>query len=99
MTPMTHLPTKLPHFLWHFVKPYRAYAFGLMGAALVFALLMNLLGPYYLKQMIDTIASVEGKRAQIVSLILAPASIYVALFVVAGIDLRMVDWFRLRLRP
>lgn len=57
---MTPIPAELPRFLWLCIKPQKWHALTLVASALICALLRNLAGPYFYKQIVDTAARLGG---------------------------------------
>ena len=59
----------------------------------------NALSPYVLKLIIDKVAAYEGDKAQIFTVILPYVTIYIVLWVLIALDMRFLDWVRMRLFP
>ena len=96
---MTDIPANLRQFLWHCIKPQKWHAIALIGTAFTDALLLTLVGPYYLKRIVDAVAESYSNRGDLLPAILASACIYVSLFACAAFNHRLTDWIVLRSIP
>ena len=89
-------PKSMKQFLWHYVKPQKNLIFCLIFTAVFHALLVNLIGPYFLKRIVDVIAQ---SGPEITTEILTPAIAYVALFACSATNFRCRDWANIHLYP
>jgi ATP-binding cassette subfamily B protein len=95
---MTHIPARLPAFLWLCVKPQKRFAFAIIGTALLCAVLRNLAGPYFFKCIVDIVAKMEGHAGMLQEIAL-PAAVFLGLLVTESVNYRVTDWLMLRLLP
>jgi hypothetical protein len=72
---MTDIPANLRQFLWHCIKPQRWSAAALIGTAVADALLLTLVGPYYLKRIVDAVAESYSNHSDLLAVILVSACI------------------------
>jgi ATP-binding cassette subfamily B protein len=95
---MTPIPTQLPGFLWMCIRPQRWHALAVVCTALVCALLRNLAGPYFYKQIVDIAANLHG-HADMLKAILFPALVFLGMLLGESINFRVTDWLMMRLLP
>ena len=88
----------LKKFFLQLIKPYKWYVAALFFTALYWGV-NNALSPYVLKLIIDKVAAYEGDKAQIFTVILPYVTIYIVLWVLIALDMRFLDWVRMRLFP
>ena len=88
----------LKKFFFQLIKPYKWYVVALFFTALYWGV-NNALSPYVLKLIIDKVAAYEGDKAQIFTVILPYVTIYIVLWVLIALDMRFLDWVRMRLFP
>ena len=88
----------LKKFFLQLIKPYKWYVAALFFIALYWGV-NNALSPYVLKLIIDKVAAYEGDKAQIFTVILPYVTIYIVLWVLIALDMRFLDWVRMRLFP
>ena len=88
----------LKKFFLQLIKPYKWYVTALFFIALYWGV-NNALSPYVLKLIIDKVAAYEGDKAQIFTVILPYVTIYIVLWVLIALDMRFLDWVRMRLFP
>jgi ATP-binding cassette subfamily B protein len=92
------LPKTLLPFFWHFLKPYRWFAFGLFCTGLLWGIHTSLT-PYLLKLIIDDITAYQGDKAHIFDVIKLPALGYVAIWCCMALNFRARDWIVMRMLP
>lgn len=95
---MNPIPAELPRFLWLCIKPQKWHAFILVASALICALLRNLAGPYFYKQIIDTAARL-GSHPDLLQALAWPALFFLCMLLGESINFRLADWLMLRLFP
>ena len=88
----------LKKFFFQLIKPYKRYVVALFFTALYWGV-NNALSPYVLKLIIDKVASFEGDKAQIFTVIMPYVVLYMVLWILIAIDMRFLDWVRMRLFP
>ncbi|MFJ1268273.1 ABC transporter ATP-binding protein [Legionella lytica] len=92
----THI--SLYQFFIKLLKPHKFYVISLLLVASYWGI-NNTLSPYVLKLIIDKVTAFEGNRAAVFNAILPEVILYVVLWIVIAIDMRLVDWIRLQLFP
>ena len=95
---MTPIPAELPRFLWLCIKPVKWHALALACSSLVCALLRNLAGPYFYKQIVDTVAKLGG-QADLAQALALPALFFLGMLLCESINFRVADWLMMRLFP
>jgi ATP-binding cassette subfamily B protein len=95
---MTPIPTGLTRFLWLCIKPLKWHALALACSALLCALLRNLAGPYFYKQIVDAVARL-GDQSGMASALALPALFFLGMLLCESINFRMADWLMMRLFP
>lgn len=95
---MTPIPAELPRFLWLCIKPLKWHALALACSSLVCALLRNLAGPYFYKQIVDTVAKLGG-QADLAQALALPALFFLGMLLCESINFRVADWLMMRLFP
>ncbi|WP_133139574.1 ABC transporter ATP-binding protein [Legionella genomosp. 1] len=88
----------LTQFIFNIVKPYKAYLIIIAFTALFWAF-TNTLQPYVLKLIIDKIAGFEGDRVSAFIAIQPYIFLYIGLWIILCVDMRLLDWAKLRLFP
>ena len=88
----------LKKFFFQLIKPYKWYVAALFFTALYWGV-NNALSPYVLKLIIDKVAAFEGDKSQIFTVIMPHMILYIVLWILIGIDMRFLDWVRMRLFP
>jgi ATP-binding cassette subfamily B protein len=88
----------LNQFFMQLIKPYKWYVVGLFFTAFYWGV-NNALSPYVLKLIIDKVAAFQGDKTQIVTVIWPDVIFYIGLWVLIAVDMRCLDWLRLRLFP
>lgn len=88
----------LPHFLINLVKPYKKWLFAMMFVACIWAL-DNTFSPYLLKLIIDHAVNFSGDKANLVVSTMPYVFGYILLWIVLCLDMRFLDWLKLKLFP
>ena len=88
----------LTHFILTVLKPYKRYVFMFCFIALYWAI-NNATAPYLLKIIIDTVVAHEGNRHEVWQAVAPYLLIYIALWIGIAIDMRLLDWIKLRAFP
>lgn len=88
----------LTKFILHLLKPYKAYLaiFAFVG---LFWAVTNTLLPYTLKIIIDTVIGFQGNKAFVLAAIEPYIFLYVCLWGILCVDMRLLDWAKLKLFP
>lgn len=89
---------KLKNFLLSTIKPYKWLIFGLLLVALIWGV-NNSLTPYVLKLIIDKAVAFEGDKLAAYDAFIPLVGLYVFLWVILALDMRVLDWIRLTLFP
>lgn len=90
--------SSLSKFFLSLVKPYKGYVIGLLFTAAYWGI-NNSLSPYMLKLIIDKVAAYSGDKAAVFNAIKPNVIVYITLWVLIAMDMRLSDWFRLKLFP
>ena len=88
----------LKKFFLQLIKPYKWYVVALFFTALYWGV-NNALSPYVLKLIIDKVAAFEGDKSQIFTAIMPYVTLYIVLWILIAVDMRFLDWVRMRLFP
>ena len=88
----------LKKFFFQLIKPYKWYLVALAFTAAYWAI-NNALSPYVLKLIIDKVAAFQGDKAQIFTVIMPYVIFYIVLWILIAVDMRFLDWVRMRLFP
>ena len=88
----------LKTFFLQLIKPYKWYVVALFFTALYWGV-NNALSPYILKLIIDKVAAFEGDKSQIFTAIMPYVGFYILLWILIAVDMRFLDWVRMRLFP
>lgn len=92
------LPDKLIPFIWRYLKNRKLYLVGFFIVALVWAIEMSL-SPYLLKVIIDAVVQYSQSQVKLITAILIPAVLYVAMSIILNATFRLYDYINLRLYP
>lgn len=92
------LPKQLLPFFWHFVKPYKWLWLATLSTALIWGIQTNLT-PYFMKQIINTLAYYEGNKIDIFNIIWAPVLCYFSVWFTQAINFRLLDVMKVKLYP
>lgn len=95
---MNKTNSSLSGFFLNLVKPYKWYVIGLFLTATYWGI-NNTLSPYILKLIIDKVAAFSGDKIAVFNAIKPEVILYVTLWIIIAIDMRLLDWFRLKLFP
>ena len=88
----------LKKFLFDIIRPYKGYL-GVMAFIALYWALNNSIAPYVLKIIIDKVVAVEGDKSAALSTVTPYVFLYIALWIGIAIDMRILDWIRLKLFP
>lgn len=88
----------LTNFILAVLKPYKRYIFMFGFIALYWAI-NNALAPYILKIIIDTVVAQEGNRQEVWHAVSPYVLFYIALWVGIALDMRLLDWVKMRAFP
>ncbi len=85
-------------FIFNILKPYKGYLAIFVFVALFWSIVNTLL-PYILKIIIDKVVDFQGDKASVFSIIQPYIFLYIILFMLLCVDLRLLDWAKLKLFP
>ena len=85
-------------FIFNIVKPYKGYLAIFAFVALFWAI-TNTLQPYILKIIIDKVAGFQGDKVSAFAAIQPYIFLYIVLWVILCLDMRLLDWAKLKLFP
>ncbi|CAM3123429.1 ABC transporter ATP-binding protein [Legionella steigerwaltii] len=88
----------LNKFFLSLIKPYSVYVIGLLLTAAYWGI-NNALSPYVLKLIIDKVAAFSGDKSALFDAIKPYVIVYITLWVLIAVDMRLSDWLRLKLFP
>jgi ATP-binding cassette subfamily B protein len=80
------------------IKPYKWSVISLFCVAGYWGI-NNTLSPYVLKLIIDKVNAFEGDKSAIIAAVRPEVMLYIALWIMIAIDMRLLDWIRLKLFP
>lgn len=85
-------------FIFNVLKPYRWYVgmFLLIG---LFWAMVNTALPYTLKLVIDKVVAYQGDKTRLLAAIQSNIFLYVSMWVALCVNMRLLDWVKLRLFP
>lgn len=95
---MKNTNASLYAFFISVLKPHKWYVVSLLLVASYWGI-NNTLSPYVLKLIIDKVAAFEENKADVFQAIQFEVILYLALWVIIAIDMRLLDWIRLQLFP
>lgn len=95
---MNKQAVSLRQFLFDVIKPYKWYVGAMIFIACYWAV-NNSLAPYVLKLIIDKVVAFEGNKSEVAHSVLPYVVLYIALWIGIAVDMRFLDWVRLRLFP
>jgi ATP-binding cassette subfamily B protein len=95
---MNKQAVSLRQFLFDVIKPYKWYVGAMIFIACYWAV-NNSLAPYVLKLIIDKVVAFEGNKSEVAHAVLPYVVLYIVLWIGIAIDMRFLDWVRLRLFP
>jgi ATP-binding cassette, subfamily B, bacterial len=88
----------LRKFLFDVIKPYKWQLVAMCFIALYWGI-NNSLEPYVLKLIIDKVVAFEGNKSAVLSAVFPYTLLYVALWAGVAMDMRFLDWIKLKLFP
>lgn len=88
----------LNRFLFSIIKPYKWYVTALLFTAFYWGV-NNSLSPFVLKVIIDTVVAYEGDKSAVLNAVAPYVFLYIALWILIAVDMRFLDWVRLKLFP
>lgn len=88
----------LSHFLIHVTKPYKGLFLIMALAGLTWAFTTTFT-PYVLKLIIDHVISFSGDKSHLFNTTKPYLFAYIGLWVILCIDMRLLDWAKLKLLP
>ncbi len=92
------LPNKLIPFIWRYLKNKKWCLFGITFIAIIHSIEMSL-NPYLLKILINTGIQYSDDQSKLISVIIIPAAIFIALPMIINIALRFFQYINLCLYP
>jgi ATP-binding cassette subfamily B protein len=95
---MSHSETSLRKFFWKVIKPYKGYLIGILLSEFYWAI-HTTLSPYVLKLIIDKTAAFSGDKMAFLDAVKPEIILYCILWGVVALDMRIIDWLRLKLLP
>jgi ATP-binding cassette subfamily B protein len=93
-----NIPKTLPAFLWHFIKQQRISFVIIFVTALVWST-NEVLFPYFLKVIINSVSNFKGDRTHIYSVLAFPLIALVAIWLIMEISMRAQGWIILKTFP
>lgn len=88
----------LKKFLFEVIVPYKWFVMAMCFIALYWGI-NNSLAPYVLKLIIDKVVAFEGDKSAVLSAVKPYVVLYIVLWIGIAIDMRFLDWVRLKLFP
>ena len=88
----------LSKFFIDILRPYKRYLISLVFIALYWGINTSL-SPYVLKLIIDKAVLLSSNKAAVLSAVLPYFCLYVFLWIMVAVDMRLLDWVRLKLYP
>ncbi|MBJ16518.1 MAG: multidrug ABC transporter [Legionellaceae bacterium] len=85
-------------FICNIVKPYKGYL-AIFAFAGLFWAITNTLQPYVLKIIIDKVAGFQGDKASAFIAIQPYIFLYIILWIILCVDMRVLDWAKLKVFP
>jgi ATP-binding cassette subfamily B protein len=95
---MNKLTLSLTQFLINLIQPYKKWLAVMMFVACIWAL-DNTFSPYLLKLIIDHVVDFKGDKSGLLTSTLPYVLAYISLWVVLTVDMRLLDWVKLKLFP
>ncbi|NDF12151.1 MAG: ABC transporter ATP-binding protein [Proteobacteria bacterium] len=86
-----HLPSTIFAFIRYFMRPYRAAFIVLLIAPVAHVLESNVL-PYALKLIVDALTNYTGPKAEVMSVLSGPITLYFAVWVAWVVNWRIQEW-------
>jgi ATP-binding cassette subfamily B protein len=91
-------PQSVTKFILNILKPYKGYLAIFAFVALFWAITNTLL-PYIIKVIIDKVVGFHGEKAAVFTAIQPYIFLYIFLWIVLCLDMRLLDWAKLKLFP
>ena len=91
-------PPSLKPFLFEIVKPHKWLVLGILAVGVLWGI-TNTLTPYILKLIIDTVVALSNDKAALLSMVMPLSCLYILLWVIFALGMRVLDWLRLKLFP
>ena len=91
------LPTSICSFIWHFLMPYKLYAFGLIIAAMISGL-YGVISSKLIKIIVDLLEKTTNPD-QIIGLIIWPAIFFVINFEIHNLTWRAIAAINYKIQP
>ena len=88
----------LKKFLFDVIVPYKWFVMAMCFIALYWGI-NNSLAPYVLKLIIDKVVAFEGDKSAVLNAVKPYVVLYIVLWIGIAIDMRFLDWVRLKLFP
>lgn len=95
---MKNINQTVPQFVMHMLKPHRFSLSILAFVGLTWAILNTML-PFVLKTVIDKAVDFEGDKLAAFGAIQPYVLLYIGLWIVFCLDMRLLDWAKLKLMP
>lgn len=95
---MNNPSLSLKKFLVEVIKPYKWFIVAMCFIAFYWGI-NNSLTPYVLKLIIDKVVAFEGDKSAVLSAVMPYVVLYILLWVGVALDMRFLDWVRLKLLP
>ncbi|MBP9726760.1 MAG: ABC transporter ATP-binding protein [Gammaproteobacteria bacterium] len=93
---MSHAPqTSLKNYFFDLLKPYKRYIVAMVFVAMYWAI-NNSLAPFVLKIIIDKTVAFSGDKAALLQAIKPYIILYVTLWILVSIDMRILNWIHLK---
>ena len=91
-------PLSVTQFIFNIVKPYKGYL-SIFALVALFWAITNTLLPYIIKIIIDKAVAFQGHQTAVLPAIRPYIFLYVALWIGLCLDMRLLDWVKLKLFP
>ena len=88
----------LTQFILQVLKPQKGYL-AIFAVVALFWAITNTLQPYVLKIIIDIVTNFQGDKVAVFPLIQPYVFLYIFLWIVLCLDMRLLDWVKLKLFP
>lgn len=88
----------LAHYFLGLIRPHKAWIAGSILIALYWAI-NNSLSPWVLKIIIDKAVNFHGDKSLALSALAPAATLYLVLWILSAVDMRLLDWVRLKFFP
>ena len=88
----------LNRFFFDVIKPYKFYVLSLVFIAFYWGINTSL-SPYVLKLIIDKAVLLGGNKPAVLNAVMPYVGLYVLLWVLIAVDMRLLDWVKLKFYP